>query len=65
MVDITLSKKKYRNPDCRVLRRNGIDPPEGTRTFNGGRFKSKSSNAGKAAKAMQGWGVRKRAYGPF
>ena len=60
MVDITLAKLKYRNPDHRILRRSNIDPPDGTRVYVAGRFQSKSSNAGKAQKAVQGNGPRRR-----
>lgn len=41
-------KAKYRLPG-RLLRRSGIDPPEGTRVYSGGRFAAKPrTNSGKA-----------------
>lgn len=32
---------------------------------DGGRFKSKVSNSGKAKRSPQGNGIRRKAYGPF
>lgn len=55
-------KLKYRNPG-RLLHRQ-FDPPEGTWTFQGGTFKSKSSNQGTSSK-VKTLRPRKRAYGPF
>lgn len=68
LIDITLSKVKYRNPDHRVLRRQGIDTlPEGTRVFRAGRFGSKSSNGRppNAVKDGQTLRPRRRAWGPW
>jgi len=62
-VDITLSKLKYRNPDSRLNKRQ-FDPPEGTYTFQGGKFGAKSSNQGTKSKKKT-IAPRKRAYGPF
>lgn len=61
MVDITLSKEKYRLPG-RLLHRTNVDPPFGTWTFNAGRFTRKTSNSGISQKAKQGWGIRRRSY---
>jgi hypothetical protein len=62
MIDITLAKLKYRNPSRKLLKRSGIDPPEGTWVLSGKSLKSKTENAGKAAKAVQGTGHRRKAY---
>jgi hypothetical protein len=76
MINITLNKLKYRNPNYRVLKRGSafgglggpIDPRDehndGTRVFMAGRFSSKTANAGKGLKAVP-IRPRKRAYGPF
>lgn len=59
-------KLKHRNPNARILRRAGVDPPDGTMTFSGGKHKAVSSNAGmKGKRITAGHGVRRRAYGPF
>lgn len=63
MVDITLAKVKYRNPNRRLIKRN-YDPPEGTWTFNGGGYKSKTSNSGTASK-VKTIVSRRKAYGPW
>jgi hypothetical protein len=55
-------KLKHRNPNRRLLKRTGIDPAEGTWTFSGGKRGSKSANSGKAQKAKQGTGHRRRSY---
>lgn len=58
-------KAKYRIPG-RVLHRNGIDPPEGTGVYSAGKFKSKTSNAGKAEKGKgQILKPRRKSYGPW
>lgn len=57
-------KLKYRNPARRLLRRPW-DPEGGTFIHQATKFTSKYNNSGKAQKAMQGNGVRKRAYGPW
>lgn len=67
-IDITLSKLKFRNPDFRTLRRQGIDTlPEGTRVYKAGRFGSKSSNGrpANAPKDGQTLRPRRRAWGPW
>lgn len=56
-------KLKYRNPACRLLKREGIDPPGGTLVAMAGRFTSKSANAGHKSKhSGQGTGPRMKAY---
>jgi hypothetical protein len=55
-------KLKHRNPNRRLLRRNGIDPVFGTWTYQAGKRGSKTNNAGKAQKAIQGTGHRRRSY---
>lgn len=61
-----LLKLKYRNPNKKLQRRAGIDPPEGTWTYSGDRFKAVTSNAGtKAKRSTAGNGHRRRAYGPW
>ena len=55
-------KAKYRVEPNKKLKRDGIDPPEGTLVYPGGRFKSKSSNSGDNAKAKQGTGHRMKSY---
>lgn len=57
-------KLKYNNPNRRLLKRDKIDPPEGTWVFNGGRFTTKArSNAPKAkASSIR---PRRHAYGPW
>ena len=62
MIDITLAKLKYRNPQRRLLRRSNIDPPEGTWVVAGKSLSSKSENAGKAQRAVQGNGPRRKVY---
>jgi len=76
MINITLSKLKYRNKDFRRLRRGSnfgglggpIDPKDewndGTLVFNAGSFGAKTMNAGKPFKGVR-LRPRKRAYGPF
>lgn len=64
LIDITLTKAKYRIPG-RILYRAGIDPPFGTGVYNAGRFKSKSSNGAAKEKKGQVLVPRKRAYGPW
>lgn len=56
-------KAKYRIPG-RLLKRAGIDPPEGTMVFNGGRFKATSSNQGKSDK-VRTLLPRRKSYGPW
>lgn len=59
----TTLKEKYRTPgklDHRVF-----DPPQGTWTYKAGRFKSPSNNSGKKQLQKAGWGIRRRAYGPW
>lgn len=63
MIDITLTKAKYRNPNKKLQRRQ-FDPPEGTWTFSGGGFKSKTSNQGTISK-VRTLGPRRRSYGPW
>ena len=63
MVDITLAKEKYRNPNRRILHRPG-DPPEGTLVYSGGKFKAKSSNQGNKKKTVT-LRPRRHAYGPW
>ena len=59
-------KLKHRNPNKKLQRRQGIDPPEGTWTFSGGKFKSKSIGQGtKGGRKTSGNGVRRRSYGPW
>lgn len=60
-VDVTLTKEKYRRPG-KLMHRTAIDPPEGTWTYNAGKFSRKTSNSGKAVKSKQGTGPRRRAY---
>lgn len=55
-------KLKNRNPG-RLLHRQ-FDPPEGTWTFVGGTYKSKTANSGTANK-VKTLRPRKRSYGPF
>lgn len=64
MVDISIYKEKYRNPNRRLLRRNGVDPPEGTWVYSGGKFKAKSANQGSKSK-VKTLAPRRRAYGPW
>lgn len=61
MIDITLAKLKYRNPQSR-LRPSLPGEPAGviTRVYKAGSFKSKTSNANKATPAKQGTGHRRR-----
>jgi hypothetical protein len=61
-IDITLNKLKYRNPNKRLLKRAGVDPPQGTWVLSGKSLSSKSANSGKAQKARQGTGHRRKAY---
>lgn len=63
MIDITLAKAKYRPTNHRVLHRQQLDPPEGTRVVVTG-FASKTANAGKANKART-LAPKQRAYGPW
>lgn len=56
---------KHRNPNCRLMRREGIDPPGGTLVFNGGKYKARSSNAGSKDKAVRSLRPRQRAWGPW
>lgn len=56
-------KAKYRIEPNKLLKREHVDPPDGTRVYQAGRFKPKTSNAGKAVKgAPQGSGARMKAY---
>jgi hypothetical protein len=64
MIDITLAKLKYRNPNSRTLRRTNLDPADGTRVFQAGSYKSKTANQGTASK-VKTLKPRRRAYGPF
>jgi hypothetical protein len=60
MIDITLAKLKFRNKNRKLLKRAGVDPPEGTWVISGKSYASKTANAGKAQKAVQGNGHRRR-----
>lgn len=73
MINISLAKLKYRNPDRRLLKRGSnfgatggvIDPPEGTWTFNGGRFKAKTANQKTKDRPNVILRPRRKSYGPF
>lgn len=61
MIDITLTKLKYRNPNSRI-RPSLPGEPGGlvTRIYNAGTFKSKSGNGTKKSSPTQGTGHRRR-----
>lgn len=62
MVDITLTKAKYRRQG-RLLHREKVDPPEGTWVYNAGRFNARPrTNPAKAAGAKFTIGPRMKAY---
>ena len=64
MIDISIYKLKYRNPDARCLHRQGVDPPQGTWTYRDGGFATKPrTNTGRKAGATLR--PRRKAYGPF
>lgn len=52
-MEVTIPLKlKYRNPNHRRLRREGVDPPGGTLVFNGGKYAAKKGgNSGTSNKA--------------
>jgi hypothetical protein len=69
VIDITLAKLKYRNPNSRWVFRTHIEgrygiPAPGTRVYSAGSFGAKPrTNQPKAAvKTLR---PRKKAYGPF
>lgn len=70
MIDITLSKAKYRRPDFRIERRTGLDPAEGTRVWlasNGGMYKGRDVSNGpiktkKYSKRVNKLRCRRRVY---
>lgn len=64
MIDITLAKLKYRNPNHKILKRQGVDPPEGTRVVA---MRSKGKYAGNSGTKSKKVTVRprRRAYGPW
>lgn len=64
MIEIKL-KLKHRNPNRRLLRRDKIDPPEGTWVWMATRYLAHVDRKGDKQKEMQGTGHRRRAYGPF
>lgn len=55
-------KLKHRNPGALLHRQ--FDPPFGTRVFQGGTFKSKTSNQGSKTN-VKTIRPRRKAYGPF
>lgn len=70
MIDITLHKAKYRNPDSRVIHRDDVErligAPYGfTRVFNGGRFGAKPRTNSPQKKTGLSLRPRRRAYGPW
>ena len=71
MIDITLTKAKYRNSDRKVLKRQGLDPAEGTLVYltEAHSYRSRTGNnhgpTPKRSKGSAGKGNRKRQGGPF
>lgn len=58
-------KAKYRN-SFRLLKRLGIDPPEGTKVYTRGITRAKSGgNSGSSLKNVRTIGPRRRTYGPW
>ena len=57
-------KLKYRNPNCRLLQRAGVDPPGGTWTFAAGKNKATVSNSGKGS-IVKTIAPRRKSYGPW
>lgn len=56
-------KLKYRNPNRRLWRREGIDPPGGTLCFSGGTHSSKKGgNSGSGTAKVRSLLPRMRAY---
>lgn len=78
MIDITLNKEKYRNPNHRTYLslKNCPQPEGGTRVYEGGRFKPNPGQAGNGRAGSFGATFKKknkkgsvrpprRAYGPW
>lgn len=65
VIDITLTKAKYRPSNFRLLKRQ-FDPEGGTKTVQVTRFVSKTMNSGSSdSKKVRTLKPRQRAYGPF